>query len=644
MKIKRPWLVHILLATILFTWAGNVRAEAQRGATDLLLPYFEVGLDRSVTTVFDVVNQTAEPVGIRIAVLSNWGIEIADLETRLTLGPGEVLAADLSSWLVDGRLPGRTLSLQELRHAQAALGGAASPRTHRYYSTPAGGELMVGSVKLEVDGSRFVSRAHALWGNFFVVAPGHGSAQGETLVDATPEGQGGLGLCSRHAVRFYEGRGFDAGTELVIWSSTAGLSATEPRYSGPTVSATIRAYDEGGDERAFIRRYLEPLEMFRVSDLGLPSKFGWLEIETETGTAAIARYRAGDQYSASLEPYCLRSREPRIDLQRRLDGAVANVPPGPWVDFGQQLTWSYQVTNMSDVTLTAVQVTDSDATLVIRCPDSTLLAGQAMTCSASDVVDGCSYQSVGQVTAITAEGLEARHFDPGHYRVRESSAIDLQILLDGGGETRQSPGPALECGTVEAVFVVLNTGGMPLDRVTVTADDPGTVVTCPKDHLAAGESMNCVSRGPVADGEHSLVGRVTATSPCGVTRSAEGTVFYHSTCPDAGIRLEAFVNGVNSDDPPGPPVLAGEPVVWTYVVSNTGAVWLGKIRLTDDALSAIDCPGDALEAGRSMVCTADGIAEAGPNLGRARVTGRSSENEEVSDEALVYFHGVPPQD
>jgi len=80
---------------------------------------------------------------------------------------------------------------------------------------------------------------------------------------------------------------------------------------------------------------------------------------------------------------------------------------------------------------------------------------------------------------------------------------------------------------------------------------------------------------------------------------------------DPDIRIEKATNGFDADQPPGPQIPPGDPVEWTYVVTNTGTEPLTHVVVTDTVLGAIACPTDTLEPGESMTCTEQGFAAAG---------------------------------
>ena len=80
--------------------------------------------------------------------------------------------------------------------------------------------------------------------------------------------------------------------------------------------------------------------------------------------------------------------------------------------------------------------------------------------------------------------------------------------------------------------------------------------------------------------------------------------------PAPGIHLRKLTNGVDANDPPGPSIPVGDPVLWEYVVENASGVKLSDIKVTDDQGEQVSCPGTTLDPGASMTCTAHGTAVA----------------------------------
>ncbi len=95
------------------------------------------------------------------------------------------------------------------------------------------------------------------------------------------------------------------------------------------------------------------------------------------------------------------------------------------------------------------------------------------------------------------------------------------------------------------------------------------------------------------------------------------------TPPPPGISLVKYVNGVHVPNPPGLTIPVGNPVVFTYLVTNTGQQTLVDIVLVDDELGTITCPKTTLVPGENMTCTsATQVAVVGPYDNVATVTGQ----------------------
>ncbi|MFN8489795.1 MAG: SdrD B-like domain-containing protein [Caldilineaceae bacterium] len=80
---------------------------------------------------------------------------------------------------------------------------------------------------------------------------------------------------------------------------------------------------------------------------------------------------------------------------------------------------------------------------------------------------------------------------------------------------------------------------------------------------------------------------------------------------NASIALKKYTNGMDADAPPGPQIQIGKPVIWSYVIENTGGVTLNHIVLTDDQLGTIAClegPIPDLAPQQKFICTVQGTA------------------------------------
>ncbi len=234
---------------------------------------------------------------------------------------------------------------------------------------------------------------------------------------------------------------------------------------------------------------------------------------TAAGTATAGQYAnvgsvTTDQQVSDSDPshyIGFVPEEPAVDIEKATNGQDADTPTGPVVAVGSTVTWTYVVTNIGDVTLTGVTVTD-DQVGAISCPQTTLVPGASMTCTAFGTAVEGQYANVGLVTT----DQEVTDSDPSHYIgfVPEEPAVDIEKATNG--EDADAPtGPQVPTGsTVTWTYVVTNTGNVTLTGVTVT-DDQGVAVSCPQTTLAVGQSMTCTASGTATGGQYGNVGLVT---------------------------------------------------------------------------------------------------------------------------------------
>ena len=86
----------------------------------------------------------------------------------------------------------------------------------------------------------------------------------------------------------------------------------------------------------------------------------------------------------------------------------------------------------------------------------------------------------------------------------------------------------------------------------------------------------------------------------------------------ADVAIRKLTNGEDADTPPGPYIPVGQPVTWTYSITNTGNITLTAVTAVDNQAGVTpECPGSQLGPQESMECTANGVAVAGQyeNLG-----------------------------
>jgi uncharacterized repeat protein (TIGR01451 family) len=139
---------------------------------------------------------------------------------------------------------------------------------------------------------------------------------------------------------------------------------------------------------------------------------------------------------------------PAVTIKKSTNGEDADNAPGPSIVVGSAVTWRYLVTNTGTITLTGIVVSDDRGVQVNCISQTTLPAGQSMTCSGTGVATLGQYSNVGKVTANSAAGsvddsdsshylgitppttppvsgaMTICHIPPGNYNARHTITID----------------------------------------------------------------------------------------------------------------------------------------------------------------------------------------------------------------------------
>jgi hypothetical protein len=215
----------------------------------------------------------------------------------------------------------------------------------------------------------------------------------------------------------------------------------------------------------------------------------------------------------------------------------------------------------------------------------------------------------GGLAAVTAQ-------DTSHY-YGVVTGVSI-VKKTNGQDANEAPGPYIHVGDpVNWTYRVTNTGNVVLNQIAVT-DDRGVAVTCPGTTLAPSAWMDCTASGISVAGQYTNTGSVTAAPPVGFAPVTASDVS-HYFGSEAGMSLTKLTNDVDAAAAPGPYIRVGQPVTWTYVVTNTGNVAINNIAVTDDRGVTVTCPATTLAPTEHTDCTASGVAVKGQytNLGTA---------------------------
>ncbi len=373
---------------------------------------------------------------------------------------------------------------------------------------------------------------------------------------------------------------------------------------------------------------------------------------TATGNAQLGQYENMATVTASsvmafepvsdTDPSHYFGQNPDITIVKFTNQRDANVPPGPQINAGDPVAWTYDVVNTGNVPLTSVAVTDNQG-VAVACPQDALDPGESMTCTANGTAVAGQYANVGSVTGTPPSGPAVTDVDPSHY-FGVNPAIDIEKSTNG--EDADTPtGPAIQVGDLVVwTYDVTNTGNVAL-AIDVT-DNQGQAVSCNSRVLRPGVATECTAFDIAELGQYANVGSVVGTPAIGdpVTDSDPSHYIGEIFVPEQpNIRIEKLTNGVDADSPTGPSIRAGDPVNWVYVVVNTGSQILFDVTVTDDQGVAVSCPRDTMESLTYMICTATGVAQAGQYANVGSVVGTPDDREgDVTDSDPSHYFGENP--
>ena len=322
-------------------------------------------------------------------------------------------------------------------------------------------------------------------------------------------------------------------------------------------------------------------------------------------------------------------------MVKDVNGRHEPVPPGLFIPIGNPVAFTYAVTNTGNITLNPVTLTDNRLG-AITCPETVLDPGDSETCTAAGP-GGALVGAQTNLATATGQGVDntgrpvgppVTATDTANY-LGEAPAISLAKQVNGHRQPTP-PGPYVAVGDpVTFSYLVSNTGNVTLDPVTLTDNVLGAIV-CPSTSLAPGDSETCTATAAAVLGQQANVGTATGQgvddtgTPIGPPVNATDTANYFGAGPD--MTLVKDVNGQHEPTSPGPLIPVGDPVTFTYLVTNTGNVTLNPVTVNDSILGAVSCPAAPLAPGGAATCSATAPAIAGQQTNVGTATGQGVDN------------------
>jgi hypothetical protein len=282
--------------------------------------------------------------------------------------------------------------------------------------------------------------------------------------------------------------------------------------------------------------------------------------------------------------------------------------------------------------------------------------------SSGAVIDGTVIGAAGSgVSSVRASDITAAAAPsavPAGLRVRVVGT-DISAAVGDGGTFRLTDVPGgtvrlqFQNDTVNATTEITNVSGDQVISVQVQVSATsavivnevreGKVTLC---HAESGSRYHFITVSESAEGAH----RAHGDGEVGDAVPGRPNMTFGEDCSLVGpaVEIEKSTNGEDADSAPGPQVKVGEPVQWTYRVSNTGTINLTGVLVSDDKGVAVDCKGQTtLAPGASMTCTGAGVATLGQYRNVGTVTANwasSTASGTVTDSDASHYLGVSPDE
>jgi hypothetical protein len=389
----------------------------------------------------------------------------------------------------------------------------------------------------------------------------------------------------------------------------------------------------------------------------------------ETGIATLGQYSnlgevtaddttGNQQYDSDPSHYL--TVQPAIEIVKLTNDLNVASAPGPAITVDSTVTWTYQVSNTGDSSLTNIDVTDDQGVTVTYQSgdtdgDNKLDPDETWIYSASGNATAGQYRNIAEVCGDGIDGVEYCSKDTSWYYGVEPS-IEI-VKLTNGLDVTEAPGPSITVdSTVTWTYEVTNNGDSTLSDIVVTDDQGVTVIYQSGDDnsnnlLDPGETWIYTASGTATEGQYQNVGEACGTGADGEEYCATDTSWYFGVIPE--INIEKYTNGQDADTPTGPSVPLGSVVTWTYQVTNPDGVPLTVLSVIDDNGTPGD-PGDdfnpaftggdtngnnLLDPGETWNYQATGSAKIGQYGNIATVYGVSPDGGEYSDSDPSHYFG-----
>ena len=277
---------------------------------------------------------------------------------------------------------------------------------------------------------------------------------------------------------------------------------------------------------------------------------------------------------------------------------------------GGSIVYAIETTNTGNVTLTAVSVTDANATISSCTPSlpvPSLAPGGTISCVAAHTVtqvdlDAGHVDNVASSAGTSPTGGAVTH-DSNTSRVNAVQAPELTTTKTSSAASYSAVG-----GTIDYTVVVTNSGNVTLTAVSVSDTNAALgpcTPTLPVSTLAPGGAITCaashsVTQADLDAGHYDNVAAASATSPTGGAVSGDSPTVTVNATQSPELTTTKTSSTVSF-------AAVGGTIAYSITATNTGNVTLTNVSITDASAVVQSCTPASpatLVPGASVSCTA----------------------------------------
>jgi len=264
---------------------------------------------------------------------------------------------------------------------------------------------------------------------------------------------------------------------------------------------------------------------------------------------------------------------------------------------GETIAYTFEISNIGNVTLTNVTVTDPLVTvmggpipsLAVGATDNTTFTGTYVL--TQDDINNGSVTNIATTSGTDPNGDPVMDDDPEEVPTPQDPMLDL--IKDGTFQDENGDGAAQVGETISYIFTVTNTGNVTLTNVTIS-DPLVTVIGGPIPSLSVGaidnitfSGMYTLTQDDIDNGMVDNVATATGTDPNGDPVTDDDPEM--EPIPQNPM-IDLVKSGVFQDENGDGLAQAGESISYIFIVTNTGNVTLTNVTVTDPLVTVSGGP------------------------------------------------------